>query len=59
MNAEQIDYYYGPTGEHECQWGDLEASRFGGTIHRKCTVDGCRVINAYDDDDYSDEDAES
>lgn len=37
--------------EHECVWGPLERSTFAGTVHRKCTVAGCRVINALDDDE--------
>lgn len=36
--------------EHTHIWGDLERSHLAGTLHRKCTVDGCRVINAYDDE---------
>lgn len=35
---------------HECKWGPLESSRFGGIVHRKCTHPGCRIINAYDDE---------
>lgn len=34
--------------EHEHVWGPLEQSRLAGTFHRKCTVEGCKVINAYD-----------
>lgn len=44
------EWHYGPTGEHEHKWGDLERSRIAGTLHRKCQVDGCRFINAYDDE---------
>jgi hypothetical protein len=35
---------------HEHQWGPIEHSRLAGTVHRKCQVVGCKVINAYDDD---------
>ena len=41
--------------EHEHQWGPLERSRFASTVHRKCQVDGCKVINALDDDDDEEE----
>jgi hypothetical protein len=37
--------------EHEHEWGELERSRLAGTLHRKCLVDGCRAINALDDDE--------
>lgn len=36
---------------HECQWGELEESRFAGTCHRKCQVAGCKMVNISDDDD--------
>src|SRR5213596_2782688 len=38
----------GVMDEHEHVWGPLEQSRLAGTFHRKCTVEGCKVINAYD-----------
>lgn len=44
------------TEAHEHVWGPLEQSRFAGTVHRKCTVDGCRCINAYDDEEESEDD---
>ena len=37
--------------EHVHVWGPLTRSRLAGTVHRECTVVGCRVINALDDDD--------
>ncbi len=37
--------------EHEHKWGPLEASRIAGTVHRKCQVDGCPMVNALDEDD--------
>jgi len=37
--------------EHEHVWGNLERSRFAGTVHRKCTVDGCRFVKALEDDE--------
>jgi hypothetical protein len=40
---------------HEHQWGPLERSHLGGNVHRKCQVDGCKVINALDDDEDTDE----
>jgi len=43
------------SGCHEHQWGPLERSRFAGTVHRKCTVPGCKAINALDDDEGDDE----
>ena len=39
------------TKEHEHKFGPLERSRLAGTAHRKCTVDGCKVIDALDEDD--------
>lgn len=30
--------------DHEHQFGLFELSRFAGTLHRKCTVPGCKVI---------------
>ncbi len=41
--------------EHEHQWGPLERSRLAGTVHRKCQVPGCKVVNAGDDDDDTEE----
>ena len=41
--------------EHKHRWGRLEQSRFAGTWHRKCLVEGCRFINAYDDDEDDDD----
>lgn len=29
---------------HEHEWGDVETSRFSGTVHRKCKVYGCNNI---------------
>lgn len=43
--------------DHEHIWGELESSRFGGIIHRKCQVEDCKFINAYDadeDEEYED-----
>jgi len=40
-----------PVNEHEHVWGDLESSRFAGTVHRKCTVDGRRFVKALEDDE--------
>lgn len=37
--------------EHEHKWGPLEQSRFAGTTHRKCTVEGCKVISIDATDD--------
>lgn len=36
---------------HTHRWGELEQSRLAGTVHRKCTVAGCDVICALDDED--------
>ena len=40
---------------HEHQWGGIETSRMSGTVHRKCKVVGCNIINLLDDDDDNDE----
>lgn len=40
---------------HEHQWGPLEHSAISGTTHRKCQVDGCKVINPLDEDDEEEE----
>lgn len=37
--------------DHVHIWGRLETSRLAGTAHRKCLVDDCKVVNAYDDDE--------
>lgn len=37
--------------EHEHIWGNLEVSRFAGTAHRKCQVEGCKFIKALEDDE--------
>ena len=31
-------------GPHEHRWGDVEISRFSGTVHRKCMEYGCNNI---------------
>ena len=41
---------------HDHEWGDVETSRFSGTVHRKCRVYGCNNITLdidgpEDDDD--------
>lgn len=40
--------------DHKHEWGPLEQSRFGAIVHRKCQVDGCKFVNAYDEDDLDD-----
>ncbi len=44
-----------PGDEHEHVWGPLERSRLAGTVHRKCTVEGCKAINALDDEEPEEE----
>lgn len=36
--------------DHDHVWGELRESRLAGTLHRRCLVDDCDIINAYDDD---------
>jgi hypothetical protein len=43
--------------DHNHIWGRLETSRFAGTAHRRCLVDDCSIINAYDDDEIAGLDA--
>ncbi len=37
--------------DHEHVWGALEHSRLAGTVHRKCTIYGCKAVKALEDDD--------
>jgi hypothetical protein len=37
--------------EHEHIWGEVEESRMTGTPHRKCQVEGCKVVSLDLDDD--------
>lgn len=42
-------------GEHHHEWGELEHSRFAGTLHRKCLDPDCRHIKALEDEEDGDE----
>ena len=38
--------------EHMHEWGPIEVSHFAGTVHRKCTIAGCKYISIdFDEDD--------
>lgn len=37
--------------EHEHVWGPLRGSSLSGSPVRDCQVDGCRIVNVYDDDE--------
>lgn len=39
--------------DHVHAWGPLEHSRLAGTVHRKCQVEGCLIILAFDEDEDS------
>lgn len=51
VDLSQIQAQRSDDADHEHQWGPLEQSRIAGTVHRKCQVPGCKVVNPYDDEE--------
>jgi hypothetical protein len=48
-----------PDGAHVCEFGSMEIARFTGNPHRKCQVDGCRIVSLdFDDDDFDEDGGE-